>query len=85
MTDRRRSAWSALADEWDPDHPAIARMRDVMALRPVEPPEVAPGATPEPIAAPEESSARRRRISELLARLKAGDYSARQLLEDLLK
>lgn len=92
MTERRRSAWGVLADEWDPDHPAIARMRDALALTPTEEPRaperpaVASGSTlTAPRPATEETTARRGRIAQLVARLRAGDLSARQLLEDLLK
>lgn len=77
--------WSRL-DPWSDDDPAISRMREALKRpEPPETPEVAPEATPEPVAPPDESSVRRRRISELVARLKAGDYSARAQLEDLLR
>ena len=90
---QRRSAWSALADEWDPDHPAVALGRAALTLegppqtaqdapeRPFQS-EVASATTPEPQAAPDES--RRGRIADLVARVQAGDLSAVELLRRLL-
>jgi hypothetical protein len=85
----RRSAWSALADDWDPDHPAIARMRDALALQPTpEPVQDAPG-RPEPVEVASEPAEappdpRRGRIAELVARVQAGDLSAVDLLRRLI-
>lgn len=93
MTERRRTSWSALADEWDPNHPAIARMRDALALPPTaEPVQDAPGRPePEIVAsgsphAPEEPPAppQRNRVAELVARLQAGDLSAVDMLRKLV-
>jgi hypothetical protein len=91
MTERRRSAWSALADEWDPDHPSLALMREALAPRPVDAPgplakpEVAPDSTGPLHHTAEDTQRRRTRISQLIARIRAGDLSARQALEELLK
>jgi hypothetical protein len=86
---RRRTAWSALADEWDPNHPAIRRMQDALALQPVqeapqrpEPAEVESEPTPEPAAVPE--SSRRQRIQDLIQRSRNGDLSATDILRRLL-
>jgi hypothetical protein len=88
---RRRSAWRALADEWDPDHPAIARMREALKPPPVpEAPQprqqakVAPDTSPEPVEVPDPSLGRRARISDLIARVRAGDVSAVDLLRKSL-
>jgi hypothetical protein len=90
MTEPRRTVWSILADEWDPDHPAVRRGRDI--LRPSEPvqdalrrPEPLPAEsepTPEPVTAPEESM--RGRIADLVARVQAGDLSAVDMLRRLI-
>lgn len=72
-------------DPWSDDDPAIARMREALERpRTPEPAEVAPASAPEPIAPPDESSARHRRISELIARLNAGDHGVCQELEDMI-
>lgn len=91
---RRRSTWGAFADEWDPDHEAIRRMREVLrpqdAPQRPEPSEPPIGATPEPIAAPEESptpsaeSTRRQRISDLVKLVQSGDLSAVEALRRAL-
>jgi hypothetical protein len=68
---RRRTAWAALADEWDPDHPAIARMREGLALRPTDEPgrpEDAPAAAAGE-SGPPEASERRSRIRELVRKV----------------
>jgi hypothetical protein len=90
---RRRTAWSVLADEWDPDHPAIRRMREALALEPTperpQPAQDGPG-RPEPVAVASEStpapdeSTRRNRIAELVARVQAGDLSAVDVLRRTL-
>ena len=94
--ERRRSAWGSL-DFWDPDFdPALRRTNEVIeradkerAQRILEPPraeivpEVAPAPTPEPMAAPEESS-RRERISQLIERVRAGDLGAIDALRQAL-
>ena len=93
MTRQRSSAWSALADEWSDDHPAIARMRDALALQPTpepaqdapraeQPPTVESNPTSAPVEAPEES--KRGRIGELIARVQAGDLSAIEALRRAL-
>lgn len=83
----RRSAWSALADEWDPDHPAVRRGRDALLLgREPAPPEPKPPKVelepePEPIV-PE--PVKRDSVAELVARVRAGDLSAAHALRRLL-
>jgi hypothetical protein len=85
----RRSAWSALADDWDPDNEAIARMRDALALQPTpEPVQDAPG-PPEPVEVASEPAEplpdpSRGRIADLVARVQAGDLSAVDLLRRLI-
>jgi len=89
MTEPRRRRW--FVDIWDDDDPAVRRLRDAIASRPVdapgapEPSKVAPDTTQAAEPAAEESQRRRGRIQQLVARLRAGDLSARQALEDLLR
>jgi hypothetical protein len=77
-------------DPFDDDDPAVRRLRAAIAPRPVdapgacEPSTVAPDATPEPKRAADESQRRRGRIAQLIARIKAGDLSAVDLLRELL-
>lgn len=79
------SKWSRL-DPWSEDDSAVARMREALERpRTPETPQVATDTAPIPPSPPDESSPRRRRIAELLARLRAGDPAARQQLEDLLR
>lgn len=75
------SKWARL-DIWSEDDPAVARLREALALRP---PTEAPETPKAPEVAPEPTPDRRTRIADLVARLKSGDPSARQLLEDLLR
>jgi hypothetical protein len=82
-----RSAWSAFADEWDPDHdPALLRMRDALAQdgpgRP-ERSEVEPGSCDPQPALPEPS--KQARVSQLVARIRAGDLSAADTLRRLIE
>lgn len=81
-----------VADPWSDDDPAIRRMRDV--LRGPEAVQDAPGRpepaavesepTPEPVRPSEESTARRGRIADLVARVQAGDLSAVDILRRLI-
>jgi hypothetical protein len=84
-----RSAWSAFADEWDPEHdPALRRMHDALQAA-----QDGPGAAerseadtgscdPQP-ALPEPSKAAR--VNQLVARIRAGDLSAADTLRKLLE
>jgi hypothetical protein len=85
MSEPRRR-W--FVDIWDDDDPALARMRDALAPRPV----AAPGAGGLPVVAPESTPTpdrsaveRRSRVASLVQRIKAGDLSAVDLLRELLK
>lgn len=84
-------------DIWNDDDPAVQRVREALTLaaqRRAEPVQDAPGRiepvevestpAPEPVATPEESSARQGRIQELIARVRAGDLSAVDTLRRLL-
>jgi hypothetical protein len=73
------SKWRTL-DEWDPDHPAIVRMREALALRPVEPPDRPNGSGEAP-----DVASRRERIAGLVRRIEAGDLSAVESLRQLLQ
>lgn len=95
---RRRSVWSVLADEWDPDYPALARTREAIASSPatlVDAPQTASQAPgrPEPVEVVSEPSTEysapprtsdRRRVGELVQRVRDGDLSAVELLRRLL-
>jgi hypothetical protein len=84
-----RSAWGAFGDEWDRDRdPALRRMADALALnaqeasgRP-ERSEVEPGSCDPDPALPEPS--KQARVSQLVARIRAGDLSAVDQLRELL-
>jgi hypothetical protein len=83
------SKWRYI-DPWSDDDPAVARMREALALRAVEPAPDARDAirvddvtTPEPDEAPALPT-RRERIAALVARVSAGDLSAVDLLRRLL-
>jgi hypothetical protein len=77
-------------DPFDDDDPAVRRLRDAIAPRPVDalgasgPPRVARDTTPEPKRDAEESQRRRGRIAELVRRVRAGDLCAVDLLGELL-
>lgn len=92
MNDRpRSSAWRVFReDPWGDDDPAVRRGREALRLgmapqtrsEPLERPfdtEVASESIPEPDEAP-----RRNRVGELVARIKAGDLSAVDMLRRLL-
>jgi hypothetical protein len=72
-----RHRW--FVDVWDDDDPAIARMREALALRPVEPPRQpeAPGEAPD-------GATRRERVSALVQRIENGDLSAVATLRELM-
>jgi hypothetical protein len=86
----RRNAWSAMADEWDPERdPAQIRMREALALQPPLSPSRKPRDRrspsrwrPEP--AEPAPDPRRGRIAELVARVQAGDLSAVEMLRRLV-
>jgi hypothetical protein len=91
MTEPRRSVWGALDDIWSDDDEAVARMRAVLkpppvpeAPQPRQKAEVAPDATPEPVTTPSEALSRRGRISDLIARVRAGDLAGVDLLRRAL-
>lgn len=88
MPERRRSAWSALADDWSDDNPAIVRGREALQRlqeAPGRPEAIDVESTPtsEPVAAPDGFS-RRERIAQLIARVQSGDLSAVEALRNLL-
>jgi hypothetical protein len=89
VTEHRRSAWSALADEWDPERdPALRLMQTALALPHTEEPTAPRGQVrqlPHLVVVTEAAQERRGRISQLVARIKAGDLSAVDLLRELLK
>jgi hypothetical protein len=88
-----RSAWSAFGDEWDPDRdPALLRMRDALALNAQDGPgrperaEVEPGSCdPAPALPVPSKQAKQARVSQLVARIRAGDLSAVDALRRLIE
>jgi len=89
--EKRRTAWSAFADDWDPENPALVRTREALA-KAAQTSQEAPGRpeaievestpTEEPVAGP--AFSRRERISQLIARVQSGDLSAVEALRNLL-
>ena len=88
MPPEGRSGWSVFADQWSDDDAAIKRMRE--ALRAAE---TAPG-RPEPIEAEPSSCepdpalpepSKQARVSQLVARIRAGDLSAVDALRRLIE
>jgi hypothetical protein len=85
-----RFRWSDLDDIWSPDHPAnrraatgLARMAQQAAGRPGQSTATCESTpTPQPVL--DESASRRKRVIELLARLRAGDSTVRDALKQLL-
>jgi hypothetical protein len=87
MTEPRRR-W--FVDPFDDDDPAVRRLRDAIAPRPVDAPQgagkaaVTPDTTPDPQRAQKESQTRRGRIAQLVARVRAGDLAGVDLLRRAL-
>jgi hypothetical protein len=84
MTEPRRRWFVSI---WDDDDPARQRLNQAVNLSHVEPPK-----PPEPETVDDDDSIplaeptpdKRRRIADLARRVRAGDLSARQALEELL-
>jgi hypothetical protein len=70
--------WRQL-DPWADTDPAIVRMREALALRPVEPPT-----PPDPSSEAPDGATRRERVAGLVRRIEAGDLSAVATLREVL-
>jgi len=72
-------------DIWADDDPAVELLRTGLALEPTpEPVQEPPRAEPEPSQLPDTAEDPREAVSGLLARLRAGDLSVRDLLRRLI-